>query len=146
MAKNETSLTEMQVRNAKPKEKPYKLFDGGGLYLEVATSGSRIWRLKFRQADGKENRLTFGPYPEITLQEAREKRLEARRLMLKGIDPAKHRDDAKRLAAEQFAHNLAFHTTCLNFTPIEVDQRMGVFDEARKPRKIVELRRAGSVK
>ena len=104
MAKNETSLTEMQVRNAKPREKPYKLFDGGGLYLEVAASGSRIWRLKFRQADGKENRLTFGPYPEITLQEAREKRLEARRLMLKGIDPAKHRDDAKRLAAEQSAH------------------------------------------
>lgn len=88
MAKNETSLTEMQVRNAKPREKPYKLFDGGGLYLEVAASGSRIWRLKFRQADGKENRLTFGPYPEITLQEAREKRLEARRLMLKGIQPS----------------------------------------------------------
>ena len=88
MAKNNVSLTEMQVRNAKPRERPYKLFDGGGLYLEVATSGSRIWRLKFRQLDGKENRLTFGPYPEVTLQDAREKRLEARRLQLQGIDPA----------------------------------------------------------
>lgn len=97
-------LTDMQVRNAKPKEKPYKLFDGGGLYLDVAPSGSRTWRLKFRQPNGKENKLTFGPYPEITLQEAREKRLEARRLMLAGIDPAKHRDDARRLAANRRAN------------------------------------------
>jgi len=94
-------LTEMQVRNAKRKDKAYKLYDGGGLYLHVLPTGSRIWRLKFRQFDGKENLLTFGPYPEITLQDAREKRLEARRLMLQGVDPAKHRDDAKRLAAER---------------------------------------------
>jgi integrase len=104
MAQNTAQLTEMQVRNAKPRQKPYKLFDGGGLYLEVATSGSRIWRLKFRQLNGKENRLTFGPYPEISLQEAREKRLETRRLMLKGEDPARHRDDAKRLAADRAAN------------------------------------------
>jgi integrase len=84
--------------------KPYKLFDGGGLYLDVVPSGSRIWRFKFRQQNGKENRLTFGPYPEITLQDAREKRLETRRLMLQGTDPAKHRDDAKRLAADRTAN------------------------------------------
>ncbi len=104
MARNRAALTEMQVRNAKPKERPYKLFDGGGMYLEVAPSGSRIWRLKFRQAGGKENRLTFGPYPEITLQEAREKRLEARRLMLQGVNPAKHRDATRRVAADQLAN------------------------------------------
>jgi integrase len=97
-------LTEMEVRNAKPGAKAYRLFDGGGLYVEVAPSGSRIWRMKFRQMNGKENVLTFGPYPEISLQEAREKRLETRRLMLRGVDPAKHRDDAKRLAAEQAAN------------------------------------------
>jgi len=104
MARNGAALTEMQVRNAKPRDKPYKLFDGGGLYLEVVPTGSRIWRLKFRQANGKENRLTFGPYPEITLQEAREKRLETRRLMLQGVDPAKHRDATKRIAADQLAN------------------------------------------
>jgi integrase len=104
MAKKSDALTAMQVKNAKPKEKPYKLFDGGGLYLEVAPTGSRIWRLKYRQLNGKENRLTFGAYPEISLQEAREKRLEARRLVLHGVDPGKHRDDAKRLAAEQAAN------------------------------------------
>ncbi len=97
-------LTEAQVRNAKPRQKLYKLFDGGGLYLEVAPTGSRSWRLKFRQQDGKENRLTFGPYPEISLQDARERRLAARRLIAQGIDPAIQRDDAKRFAAEQAAN------------------------------------------
>jgi integrase len=104
MAKLIVPLTEMQVRNAKRREKAYRLFDGGGLYLEVAPGGSRIWRMKFRQINGKENVLTFGPYPEITLEEAREKRLEARRLMRQGVDPAKHRDDAKRRAAEVAAN------------------------------------------
>lgn len=101
MPKLTVPLTETQVRNAKGKEKPYKLFDGGGLYLDVMPSGSRIWRFKFRQANGKENRLTFGPYPEVTLQGAREKRLETRRLMLQGVDPAQHRDDAKRLLTDR---------------------------------------------
>lgn len=51
-------LTVRQIDTAKPKEKPYKLSDGGGLYLEVTTSGSRYWRLKYRYA-GKEKRLAF---------------------------------------------------------------------------------------
>ena len=104
MAKLIVPLSELQVKNAKPKDKPYKLSDGGGLFVEVMPSGSRIWRWKFRQANGKENALTFGPYPEITLQDAREKRLAARRLVLQGIDPAKHRDDAKRLLKERAAN------------------------------------------
>ena len=94
-------LTDLLIRNAKPRERPYKMFDGDGMYLVVAPTGSRIWRFKFRQANGKENTLTFGPYPEITLQDAREKRLATRRLLLQGIDPAKHRDDAKRLAKDK---------------------------------------------
>lgn len=93
-------LIDVQIRNAKPREKPYMLTDGDGLYLEVMPTGSKMWRLKFRQANGKENRLSFGRYPEVSLIEAREKRMEARRLMRAGIDPAKHRDDAKRVRAE----------------------------------------------
>lgn len=104
MARTTTPLTEMEVRNAKAKQKTYRLFDGGGLYLEVAPTGSRIWRFKFVQSNGKESRLTFGPYPEITLQKARELRLETRRLMLEGVDPAKHRDANKRLLADRLAH------------------------------------------
>lgn len=60
--------------------------------------------MSYRQPNGKANRLTFGPYPETTLAEAREKRLAARRLLRDGIDPAKYRDDAKRIAAEKTTH------------------------------------------
>ena len=60
-------LTELQVKNAKPRSKLYKMFDGGGLYVEVMPSGSRIWPWKFHHADGKENALTFGPHPEISM-------------------------------------------------------------------------------
>jgi integrase len=104
MPRKSEALTATQVKNARPEEKRYKLFDGGGLYLEVAPTGSRIWRLKYRQPNGKENRLTFGPYPEITLQEAREKRLEARRLIFGGVDPAEQRNAAKRRAVEEAAN------------------------------------------
>jgi integrase len=93
MPKIVTPLTDTQVKNAKPKDKPYKLADGGGLYLEVMPTGSRLWRMKIRQASGKEGRLAFGSYPEVTLAEAREKREVARRQKANGIDPAQ----AKRI-------------------------------------------------
>lgn len=95
MPKLATPLIEIQVRNAKPKEKPYKLADGGGMYLEVMPSGSRTWRMNFVQANGKKNRLTFGQYPEVSLAEAREKRAAARKMLNNGIDPAKARDNDK---------------------------------------------------
>ena len=92
-------LFDITVRNAKPREKPYKLADGGGLYLEVMPVGSKLWRMKFRQANGKEGRLSFGPYPTVTLLEARAKREAARIQLSKGIDPAqaKRIDDAARV-------------------------------------------------
>ncbi|CQJ66968.1 integrase [Yersinia intermedia] len=62
-------LNARQVDTAKPKEKPYKLSDGGGLFLLVNTNGSRCWRLKYRIA-GKEKLLSIGVYPDITLAEA----------------------------------------------------------------------------
>ena len=99
MPKIVTPLTDIQVKNAKPKEKAYKLADGGGMYLEVTPTGSKLWRMKFMQANGRESRLAFGTYPEVTLSEAREKRLEARRLIAKDIDPAQ----AKRKAKEEMA-------------------------------------------
>ncbi|MEP9380687.1 integrase arm-type DNA-binding domain-containing protein [Aquabacter sp. CN5-332] len=80
-------LTDLALRNAKPKDKPYKLFDGGGLHLLVNPNGSRIWRLAYRFA-GKPKQLSFGPYPTTTLVEAREKRHEAKRLLADGQDPS----------------------------------------------------------
>ncbi len=64
-------LTDIALRNAKPKEQPYKLFDGGGLFLYVTPSGSRLWRLAYRFA-GKTKQLSFGPYPTISLADARQ--------------------------------------------------------------------------
>jgi integrase len=93
MPKIVTPLTDAQVKNAKPKDKPYKLADGGGLYLEVMPTGSKLWRMKFRQTNGNESRLAFGVYPEIGLAEARNRRAAARKQLAGGIDPAQ----AKRL-------------------------------------------------
>lgn len=104
MPKLATPLSDIQIRNAKPKEKPYKLADGGGMYLEVTPTGSKLWRMKFRQANGSESRLAFGSYPEVSLQEARAKRLDARKLIAKNIDPAKDREEKKR-AANTLASN-----------------------------------------
>ena len=73
-------LSDTAIRNAKPAKKAKKLFDGGGLYLEVAPSGGKWWRLKYR-FDGKEKRLSLGVYPEASLKDARDRRDEARKMM-----------------------------------------------------------------
>jgi integrase len=91
MPKLVTPLTEAKVKNAKSKDKPYKLADGGGLYLEVMPTGSKLWRMKFIQANGKENRLAFGSYPEVTIANARAAREKARTLQKEGTDPAQAR-------------------------------------------------------
>ena len=63
-------LKDTDCRNAKPQDKPYRLYDEQGLYLEVQPNGGRYWRLKYRFL-GKEKRLALGVYPEVGLQEAR---------------------------------------------------------------------------
>ena len=88
-------LTETSIRKAKPTDKPIRLFDGGGLYLEVAPSGGKWWRLKFRH-DGKEKRLSLGIYPDTGLKDARERRDKARKQLADGIDPSAHRKAARK--------------------------------------------------
>ncbi len=79
-------LTDTAAKQSKPKEKPYRLSDEKGLYLEVHPGGSKYWRMKYRYG-GKEKRLAFGVYPEVTLKKAREKRSDARELLADDIDP-----------------------------------------------------------
>jgi hypothetical protein len=67
MPKLISPLTDLQVRSAKPQDKPYKLSDGGGLYLEIRPVGTKLWRMKAFQANGKESRLALGQYPAVTL-------------------------------------------------------------------------------
>lgn len=97
------ALTDKAIRTAKPSSKPVRLFDGGGLYLEIAPSGGKWWRLKYRFA-GKENRLSLGVYPEVALKQARDGRDEARRLLANGIDPSQQRK-ARKVAITDRAAN-----------------------------------------
>jgi len=93
MPKLAIPLTDIQIKHAKPKAKTYTLADGGGMYLEVTPTGSKIWRMSYRQPNGKNTRLTFGAYPDVSLLDARKKRVDARALKAKGKDPAQ----AKRI-------------------------------------------------
>lgn len=80
---------------ATPKEKSYKLSDGKGLYLEIMPNGSKYWRMKYRYL-GKEKRLAFGVFPEVTLAEARDKCLAARKQLDAEVDPSLARQEARR--------------------------------------------------
>ena len=102
-------LTDVAVRTAKPKEKPYKLADERGLFLLVNPSGSKYWRLKFR-IDGKEKLLSFGTYPDVSLREARERRDEAKKLMAAGVDPAENRKAQKAARVEEVSNS--FEVLC----------------------------------
>lgn len=97
-------LTEAAIRNAKPAAKARKLFDGGGLYLEVSPAGGKWWRLKYR-IDGKEKRVSLGTYPEVGLRLARERRDEARRRVAQGIDPSAHRKAERTARAHRAANS-----------------------------------------
>jgi len=79
LTKLATPLTDLRIKAAKPKDKPYQLADGEGMYLEIMPSGSKIWRMAYRQANRTTStRLTFGHYPALGLAEARQKRAEAK--------------------------------------------------------------------
>ncbi|MBI3045061.1 MAG: integrase arm-type DNA-binding domain-containing protein [Betaproteobacteria bacterium] len=110
-------LTDTAIRNAKPTEKPVRLFDGGGLYLEVSPTGGKWWRFKYRFA-GKEKRLSLGVYPDVPLagrkdknsnewiKGARDRRDEARQLLAEGVDPGENRKALKSARVERAGNSL----------------------------------------
>ncbi|KXU99269.1 integrase [Gluconobacter potus] len=83
-------LTDSQIRAAKPKDKAFKLTDGGGLYLQVTPSGGKHWRWRY-EIEGKEKTYTIGSYPDVRLPDARSERDEARKVLRAGRDPAKEK-------------------------------------------------------
>ena len=97
------SLTDPKARQAKPKDRIYRLADEKGLYLEVHTNGSRYWRHKYR-FNGKEKRMAYGVYPEVSLKEARTKRDNTRRMLAEGIDPSAAKQ-AKKVALNRANSN-----------------------------------------
>lgn len=98
--KGKTMLTDTACKNTKPSNKPKKLFDGGGLYLEITPSGGRHWKLKYRYFN-KEKKLSLGAYPLISLREARERREDAKKLLDKKIDPSLVKKELDRNILEE---------------------------------------------
>ncbi len=94
-------LTDTAIRRAKPRERPYKLADGGGLYLLVNPNGARWWRLKYR-VEGREKLISLGVYPDVPLKDARERRDDARKLLASGVDPGAKRKAEKSAHADTF--------------------------------------------
>ena len=88
------SLSHTAIQSAKPKEKPYKLYDEKGLYALVTPNGGKLWRFKYRFG-GKEKLLALGTYPEISLKEAHDRRDKARELVALGQDPSEVRKAAE---------------------------------------------------
>ncbi len=95
-------LTDTKVKNAKPGQRPYKLGDGGWLYLLVKPSGARLWRMAYRYA-GREKLLALGAYPEVSLKEAREKRDAERARLRNGFDPGEVRKVERLTRANEAA-------------------------------------------
>jgi integrase len=93
-------LTDTAVRNAKPGDKPAKMFDERGLFLIVTPTGGKWWRLRYR-FDGKEKLLSLGVYPDVGLKDARDRRDEARKLLANAIDPGENRKVQKAAKVER---------------------------------------------
>lgn len=115
-------LNVKQIDNAKPDKKVYTLRDGDGLYLNILPTGRKIWLLDYyRPITKKRTNISFGPYPQVTLQEARKKRDEAKALLRDGIDPQQHKTDqieAIRLKKENTL--LKFATTWIEEKKVKV--------------------------
>src|ERR1700687_5693167 len=98
------SLSDVKVRNAKAiPPKPHRLWDSGGLYLEISPAGGKLWRLKYR-FDGKEKLLALGKWNAVSLAEARDRRDEAKKVLGRNIDPSVQRKEEKRAATHRAAN------------------------------------------
>ncbi len=104
MAKTVTPLSESKCSASKPKEKDYCLFDGNGLILYIRTTGTKVWRYKYKRYNGKVGNMTLGPFPALSLKNAREKRRMLEELLANGIDPIDNEQFkvSKRLSALSF--------------------------------------------
>ncbi len=126
------ALTDTAVRSAKPRTKPYKLFDERGLYLFVKPGGFRYWRFKYHIA-GREKLLSFGVYPDVSLAKARGRRDAARQLVVDGIDPAMRKQAEKSADANTFKAIALEWIDKQSFTPKTLKKAKWMFDDLLFP-------------
>lgn len=133
-----TSLTDTKVRNAKPSEKPYKLQDGHGLYLDVRPSGAKIWRYRYWITPDKDGIYTIGEYPGVSLFDARREREWAREHVKQGTNPthAKEIDRLRRMGeaantyemvALEWIEQNRWHWSTTYLRQVEIFLRQDVF-------------------
>lgn len=104
------ALTDTAIRKTKPTDKPFKMADSSGLYLLIKPNGSKLWYMKYR-IDGKEKKLAFGPYPDVSLFKARQLRDAARARMREGADPATD----KKIAQQKKKDGQTFRQVAMNW-------------------------------
>lgn len=124
------------IASAVPREKPYKLFDGGGLFLLVMPHDNKYWRLKYRFG-GKEKQAALGIYPDVSLDEARLKADALRGILAGGVDPGEYAKQQKALSRDEEARHIAatrftlgndgalalrLGTRCISLTPDETKE------------------------
>lgn len=101
MARLTKALTDTEIKAAKPQEADYTLHDGDGLQLLIKPSGRKVWQMRYyRPLTKKRAKLTFGPYPAVTLADARQRRTAARALLVKDIYPYEHQLSLRKQALE----------------------------------------------
>lgn len=118
--KTVNALADVDVRNAKPGPKPFKLFDGQGLFALIMPAGGKYWRLRYHFG-GRERLHAIGVYPEIGLKEARERAAAARKLVKEGIDPVQHRRET--IAARIDAALMTFEVVAEEWLTKRQDQK-----------------------
>ncbi len=134
MPTKQHALTDPRVRQAKPEQKPYNIYDSGGLYLTVSPTGGKWWRLKYRHV-GKEKRIGLGAYPEVTLAAARAARDAARREVRAGNDPGMVR--RTELMRQKIAAANTFEAVAREW--LSVKQTGWVASQQAKERRRLEL-------
>lgn len=117
-----------QAETAKPEAKPYKLNAGDGLFLEVTSAGSKRWRFRYFFM-GSEKMLSLGLYPAVGLQDARQARDEAKRLLAQGKDPSDQRKQDR--AAKQEAHANTFEAVALEWLARQTDKATSTQTKSR---------------
>lgn len=125
-------LSDAAVKAAKPRQKPYRLYDERGMYLQVSPQGGLYWRLKYRIGE-REKVLALGVYPDVSLKRAREKRDDARRQIADGIDPSALKQATKAASADTFKAVAQEWMAKQKFAPATREKAEWTFDDLLYP-------------
>ena len=97
-------MTDTQIKNAKPQSKDYPIYDGNGLLLLIKSTGTKIWQFRYyRPITNNRTTVSFGSYPEVSLQQARKQRDEARELIKQGIDSQEHKAELEQRKQDEIS-------------------------------------------